>query len=130
MLGDAGAGHERRGGLAGHLRPVIGQRDQHRQPVIALGDLPGRELGEQVVIKQLLLAVGDQRPGEGDLHLGGGLFRGHDGGQPVPGHHIQDRDRAAFRPGEVGEVVDPDHPGHQLGPLRPGPGRARLARRG
>ena len=30
----------------------------------------------------------------------------------------------------MGEVADPDHAGHQLGPLRPRPGRPRLARRG
>jgi hypothetical protein len=64
-----------------------------------------------------LLAVGDQGAGEGDLDLGGGFLGGDHGGKPVPRYHVQHRDRAALGRGEVGEVVDPDHPWHQLGPL-------------
>jgi hypothetical protein len=73
--GDARADHEGRGGLGGHLRAVVGDRQQHRQPVVVIRHDPAAQLGEQV-----LLAVGDQRVDEGDLDLGGGLLRGHDRG--------------------------------------------------
>ena len=57
------------------------------------------------------------------------LFGGEHGGQPLARHHVEHSDRApALEPGEVGEVVDVDHPRGQLGPLGPRRLRPRRAR--
>ncbi len=71
VLGDPGAGHEGGGGARCHLRAVAGQGQQDREPVVAIGDGAAAQLGEEIVIEQVLLAVGDQRAGEGDLDLRG-----------------------------------------------------------
>jgi hypothetical protein len=88
VLGDAGAGHEHRGGLGGHLRPVVRHRQQHRHPLVVIRDDPVSELVEQRRIEQVLLAVLDQSPGERHLDLRGGLLRGDHGGQPLARHHV------------------------------------------
>src|SRR5690606_36174373 len=112
--GDACAGHERLGGLGGHLRPVVGQGEQHGQLVTVGHDTAAQLVEQAVVFEEVVLAVGDQRAGERDLDLGGGLLGRDHCGQPQPGDHVQDRDRAPAGGGKVGEVVDPDDPGDEL----------------
>ena len=116
VLRDPRAGEEHRGGFRGHLRAVVADGQQHRDAVVGIGHGPGGELVQQRLVQQVLLAVGDQRPGEGDLDLGGGLLGGDHGGQPFPGHHVQDRDRGAAGRAEVREIVDPDRPGTSSAP--------------
>ncbi|OLT31365.1 hypothetical protein BJF82_15405 [Kytococcus sp. CUA-901] len=67
VLSDPGAGHEHRGGLGGHLRPVVGDGQQHRDAVVVVGDHPVGELFQQVALEQVLLSVGDQGTGEREL---------------------------------------------------------------
>jgi hypothetical protein len=72
---------------------------------------------------------GVQGAGERDLDLGGRLLSRADGGDPLAGHDVDDRDRGGPRPGEVGEVVPPDAPRFPFQPVRPGAARGRFPRR-
>ena len=130
VLGDAGDGHERGGLVRTHLRAVVRHREQHRHPVVVVRDLAAGQLfGERGVLEQPAFAVGFQRGDERVLDLHPGLLRGEHGREPVARHHVDHRDRApALEPGEVGEVVDVDHPRGQLGPLGPRRLRPRRAR--
>ena len=55
VLGDAGAGHEHRGGLGGHLGSVVADREQYWQPFVVVGDGSGVQLVEQLGIEQMCL---------------------------------------------------------------------------
>ena len=74
VLGDPGAGHEHRGRLRRHLRAVVADGQQHRDPFVVVWDDPGRELGEQLLVQEVALGVREQGGGERDLHLGAALL--------------------------------------------------------
>lgn len=138
LLGDRDPGHEFAGAVRAHLRAVVRHGQQQRQlagggesfeGVGVPAGQGGPEFGAAVRVRSLQQALQPQGEGEGDLDLGGGFLGGHDGGQPLAGHHVEHGHGGAAGAGEMGEVVRPDVVRLPDQPVRPWRPRRRIPRR-
>jgi hypothetical protein len=96
--------------------------------VLAAAKAAGQNAGSEPW--ELGQALAFQRLANDDLDLGGGLLGGHDLGQPLAGDEVLDHGGGHAGAGEVGRVVNPDHPwpvdnpvGERLAHAAAGPGQ-------
>ena len=124
--GDRVQGHELAGRAGGHLRAVVGDREQDRRKLDGVGAGASSSMSERIC---------SSRPSRSSARVNSactwtcGRLRAEHRVDPLARDQIQDRQRARAGGREGGEVIAPDLVGPVVDPVRPRLARPRAPRR-